>query len=344
MNCSDATAPGRWSEIPRALTLLAVLTLAACGSDGSPASPSSPSPPATTAGSTYLAQVLAAMQANSINHHTIDWTSFRQTVNQAAPNPQTITDTYPAISVALGLLGDHHSYFVKPDGSYILNSNPYPPCSDADAPTPTVPSSIGYVRVVAFVGSSSSNEAMAFAVGLQSQIALQDSRGVDGWIIDVRGNSGGSMYPMITGVGPLLGDGTAGAFIDADNKTTLWAYANGAASLGGSTLIQVPAPYTMLKPSPRVAVLTDCHTASSGEATVISFRRRPNTRSFGTPTRGLSTANGGFSMSDGGNLVLTTATMADRNLTPFGGQVVPDETIGSTPGTVERAIQWIRSF
>jgi carboxyl-terminal processing protease len=49
----------------------------------------------------------------------------------------------------------------------------------------------------------------------------------------------------------------------------------------------VKAPYKLVVPSPRVAVLTDTGVASSGEA--IAFRGRPNTRSFGTPTCGLST-------------------------------------------------------
>jgi serine/threonine protein phosphatase PrpC len=49
--------------------------------------------------------------------------------------------------------------------------------------------------------------------------------------------------------------------------------------------------------------------ASSGEAVVISFRGRPNARSFGTPTYGASTAHQGFTLSDGGTLVLVADGM-----------------------------------
>ena len=71
-------------------------------------------------------------------------------------------------------------------------------------------------------------------------------------------------------------------------------------------------PYRLRRESPRVAVLFDGATASSGEAVVVAFQRRADTRSFGTVTCGLSTANEAYTMSDGASLLLTVAVMADR--------------------------------
>ena len=78
-----------------------------------------------------------------------------------------------------------------------------------------------------------------------------------------------------------------------------------------------------------------------GEASVIAFRGRPNTRSFGTPTGGLSTANRSIQLSDGAWLYLTVAVMADRNLTRYGGPVGPDEVLSDPTQTVQRAIEWL---
>ena len=86
-------------------------------------------------------------------------------------------------------------------------------------------------------------------------------------------------------------------------------------------------PYTLKRPAPRVAVLSDNRIASSGEATLIAFLRRPNTRSFGQPTCGLSTANATYPLSDSATLTLTTSVMADRAKTPFGDSIPPDEVI-----------------
>ena len=49
----------------------------------------------------------------------------------------------------------------------------------------------------------------------------------------------------------------------------------------------VSPPYVLRRQQPRVAVLSNVGIASSGEATLIAFRQRANTRSFGQPTCGL---------------------------------------------------------
>jgi C-terminal processing protease CtpA/Prc len=91
-----------------------------------------------------------------------------------------------------------------------------------------------------------------------------------------------------------------------------------------------------------VAVLTDGSVASSGEAIVIAFRARADTRSFGTPTCGLSTGVQGFPLSDGATLFLAVSVMADRTRTAYGAQVTPDEIVPDAAQAVERAVAWLR--
>jgi carboxyl-terminal processing protease len=90
---------------------------------------------------------------------------------------------------------------------------------------------------------------------------------------------------MLSGVEPILGEGLWGYFIDPDNNSYAW---------GKNTVlnIKVNYPYTLQKPNPKVIVLTDEVTASSGEA--IAFKGRPNTKSFDRPTCGVLMANQGF--------------------------------------------------
>jgi len=105
----------------------------------------------------------------------------------------------------------------------------------------------------------------------------------------------------------------------------------------------VTAPYRVRREQPRLAVLSDNGIASSGEATLIAFRRRPNTRSFGEATCGLSTSNATYTLSDGGILTLTTAVMADRLKTPFGDSIPPDEVFTDQGQAVQRAIAWLQT-
>jgi len=142
---------------------------------------------------------------------------------------------------------------------------------------------------------------------------------------------------LIAGFGPILGEGTAGYFVDPDGKESFWGYFNGA-----TTGMKVTNPYTLQKINPKVAVLTDQATASSGEAITIAFRGRNNTRSFGLPTCGISTSNQGFSLTDGSTLLLTVSTMADRTKKLYGKSVVPDVVESNQQVYVQQAINWLK--
>ncbi len=138
--------------------------------------------------------------------------------------------------------------------------------------------------------------------------------------------------------------GTAGHFIDPTGFTSAWGYRDGGSWAGSGTVVhQVSGPYRLRRERPRVAVLTDNLIASSGEAVVVAFRQRPDTRSFGTPTCGLSTANTQYRLSDGATLTLTISVMADRTRTKYGDSIVPDEVITDPGETLRRAIAWLTS-
>jgi C-terminal processing protease CtpA/Prc len=164
-----------------------------------------------------------------------------------------------------------------------------------------------------------------------------------GWIVDLRSNGGGNMWPMVAGLGPILGEGPLGYFIGPTGVETLWEYRNGASTSGGFVVSTVSPPYVLRRQQPRVAVLSDVGIASSGEATLIAFRLRPNPRSFGQPTCGLSTANSTSTLSGGATFTITTSVMADRAKNRFGDSIAPDEVISDPSQAIQRAIEWLQT-
>jgi len=65
------------------------------------------------------------------------------------------------------------------------------------------------------------------------------------------------------------------------------------------------------------------------------------------PTAGLSTANGTFSLPDGGAIFLTTAIEVDRTGHRFGEKIDPDQRVDSDSteagdAVVEAAKRWLR--
>ena len=323
--------------------LAVVLLLTACVACGGERTPTTPSPPASgglsAAVRTYLDQLLDIMQANSINRLTIDWNATRNEVFATAGAAQSIAEALPAIRAAIARLADGHTSYRTPDGVFLFV--PRRSCSGSGGPASGgLPSNVGYVSVSAFSGTTA--EATAFADAIQDRIRTADRDELAGWIVDLRGNGGGNMWPMIAGVGPIVGEGVLGFFIGPTGETAEWAYRDGAAWSAGGVAQRVSAPYRLRREQPRVAVLSDNAVASSGEATLIAFRQRPNTRSFGVGSCGLSTANRTFTLSDGATLALTTSVMADRTRARYGDTVIPDEVIADRDQLIARAVAWLQ--
>ncbi len=322
----------------RTIAALAAL-LMACSASDSPTAPTDPVD-SLSAGALYMKAMVSIMQAHSINRRTIDWGSFRTQVLRAVPPGASVSAAFPAIKVALTLLDDHHSFYTSAGGATISGS-PLGCSAPAVTGVPATGADVGYVRVTAFTGTSA--QALAFTDAIQSAIKAADSPQVRGWIVDLRGNSGGNMWPMIAGVGPILGTGTAGYFIDPDGAATSWGYTGAACQMNGAVMQAPSAPHTLTSPSPRVAVLIDQRVGSAGEAVAVAFKQRPNTRFFGTATCGVSTANVDFRLSDGALLHLTASVMADRTQQRYGGPLHPDEVMADTSAVVPRAAAWLRA-
>ena len=140
------------------------------------------------------------------------------------------------------------------------------------------------------------------------------------------------MWPMLAGLGPLLGEGVCGAFHNAGGTKMSWFYRGRKAGYEGSEDWSYPkvadTPY-QVQGNPRVAVLIDGETASSGEAAAIAFRGRPHTRFFGEHTLGASTNNTNFLLPDGANMILTVGVLVDRDGDEYEEGLAPDATTPS---------------
>ncbi|MFD2783868.1 S41 family peptidase [Hymenobacter rubripertinctus] len=310
---------------------LLFFVFASCSADSAERKPPSP------AVREYLEEVVGIMQANFINRATINWVVFKQNLLAQASGAQTIEQAYPAVEFAVVALGDKHTQFY---GARPVKGLEMPPANQPPLyPDEPVPGDIGYIRIPWVVGSQEKLD--AYIATVQAHIKALDKPALKGWIVDLRGNMGGNMWPMLVGAGPILGDDTLGYCIDANNTKTAWRYEKGKALLDGDIQAETANYYTLKSANPVVAVLTDTLTASSGEAVAVAFKARKHTRSFGTGTCGVSTSRSHFYLSDGSVILLTTAVFADRRLVRYGHSLAPDVSLRPID-VVPRAIRWIR--
>ena len=281
--------------------------------------------PISDEASAYLEEALDIIQRNSLHRHTIDWELLRKSTFDVAQHAQTPADTYGAIRYALVRLGDHHSHFNTPVRvAEVVQST----ASDSPAPrSKLLLDKLGFIALEGFA-SPSPEEESKYATTVQELIRDLDEQEPCGWIVDLRENNGGNMWAMLAGLGPILGEGEVGAFVDPDGYQTIWSYRDGQAMSGEYVSAEVNGQaYELKEASPPVAVLTGTVTASAGEAVAVAFRGRPNTRSFGLYTGGQSTANTVFPLSDGAWIVLTVAVYADRTGQTYGDRIYPDELV-----------------
>lgn len=212
---------------------------------------------------------------------------------------------------------------------------------DVDMTPPNL-TDVGYINIESF-SATSNEESQKYANSIQETIAKYDNKDLKGWIIDLRNNRGGNMWPMISGVGPLLTGYTHGYFVNADKIVSAWGYNNGSANYNNKPLVSVEKPYTLKSLDSPIAVLSSNRVASSGEALMISFKKQSNVRFFGSNSCGASTSNQTFKLSNGDYLVLTTSIMLDRDKAPYGKQVSVDVSVRDED-VIGVAKKWIEEY
>jgi len=266
----------------------------------------------------------------------IDWPDYRANVLKYGKNDKTIDDAHKTIKYALSLLHDGHSIFVS-------SKDMKKEYSDTSTKKITsivseYTSEIGYIKIPGFIGNERLEK--AFASRIQDLIRGLEKQKISGWIIDLRGNTGGNMWPMLLGIGPILGDGIAGYFVNDKKDFNMWGYAEGKTFDGGSIISKIDSAYQLKNKNKKIAVLINNSTASSGEAIAVAFKGLPKTRFFGDRTRGQTTGNSTIFLSDSSMIALMTVVFADRNKVIYGIPIIPDE-IAKDVDAKELAIKWI---
>ena len=211
----------------------------------------------------------------------------------------------------------------------------------------------GLVRVPGF-HSNDAESKVAFADTLQQQLLRLEADDVRGWIVDLRGNDGGNMAPMLAGLEPMFDRDTLGFLVDVDGEREAWGRGSTFRESEGDEYVQ---PTTLVDLPRRlpIAVLFGPRTGSSGEIVILSFVGNAQTRSFGQPSMGLTTGNGEFELPDGSFMYIASTRMADRSGRVYVGPVSPDVmvTAPSSPeatraqpsgdAVVDAAISWLQT-
>lgn len=278
------------------------------------------------------------IKSNSILRNTVDWKPIDETFEKKIKSAQSLHDTMHCFVTVLEKLNDVHSQIYLNNRYY----GHYPSFDDTtlswlrplndkansltnQVHTELFPNKIAYVRVPSFQVYDQL-QINNYAQSLFDSICKLAVVNAKGFIIDLRLNGGGNIYPMLSGLSPLLGNNTIGFETDINgNIARVWEIKNGNFIIGGYQTTEVMAkPASKLEGMP-VVVLIGPVTKSSGSMTAIAFKKRPNTICIGEPTAdGYTTSSGYFQFAPNLTLNFATNFVADRDKTIYKSSVKPD--------------------
>jgi carboxyl-terminal processing protease len=288
-----------------------------------------------------LAEVSAIIKKNSIHSGSMDWSAIGKEIGSLHWTENDSINyglVFRFFIAKLREVGDRHSHFyTKSVSNYVKTQVPV-----LQPNGQYLEKGIGLIKVP--YCSADQVNGIDFANKIRSEIQKIDtSHKITGWVVDLRHNTGGNMWPMLAGLNALMDDGTVGYFIyPTSKKERSWISKNGRITLP----IGKVDTYKIRDTKVKIAVLIDSMTASSGEMTAISFIGLPNVKVFGQPSAGLTTGNTSFKLSDGTTLNLATVYVADRTKKPYLSVITPDVVVNANPAevsdiTVSTAKQWL---
>ena len=267
----------------------------------------------------YIKKAVRLMDKHGLFAEGPAWEEARAAA--LAARPATKEEAYEVTRQALKVAGGKHSFI-----SMVERQQQSAAEDSVTAPSVTLlEDGIALVTIPAFSGQSR-EENLRYARAVLD--ALPET--LPGAVIDLRGNTGGTMYPMIAAVHRFL----------PDDKILRFKSRKFTQPITKDVILRNVGLEARPPLSCPVAILTDGNTASSGEATLLCFRGLENARTFGTPTAGYASANAPYPMPDGSQLVLTTSCDMART-----GEIFCDDPIAPdavTDHPLEEALAWLR--
>lgn len=295
----------------------------------------------------YLDSALNILESRHVLADEINWEKTRQATFLAARNADSISTAHSVLRKTLASLpGNHNSLMVPKEldgksGGSVDEASP-------NGLEPIVSLNDGYllIELPGLHAESGSAVANAYVHSVLDGMDRADNASICKAILDLRGNTGGNMWPMLAAASPLFGTDDIGAHVRGNEKSKWWAR-NGTSGITDNGKRKVRFELGAKRNLPDlsempVAVLYGQATSSSGEAVAIAFKGRPRTRSFGDSTGGLTSANVAVRLEDGARLVFPVAWSADRNGKVYRGSVAADEWIPAHGDAVLQAARdWL---
>jgi len=275
----------------------------------------------------------------------LNWSEIENKVKDSIPKFKNNNDVHLGLEYVIEQLNDDHSFFVRgnnPNNFWTNDSIEVPKIHHE-----ILEKGIGYLKIPGFGGNDSLNSNYASNIR-KVLLEIDKTKDLFGWIIDLRGNSGGRLGMFQLGLAPLYKDSIIGYSVNNKSKYLQHKLSNNTYYYGEKKAFffqnKVKFEDTLINKNKPIAILINKKTASMGEFTAQSFKSQKNTMLFGTKTSGLTTDLQTYRFSPSGAVLgFSTAFTCDENKNAIHGVIVPDVKCESEQ-SLSLAVNWIKAL
>ncbi len=267
----------------------------------------------------FASEVFVIIENNSIEKTCFKTSSFRKSVfDEIERNKYSTEDELmKEVIETLQSCGDRHSFYSNRKQTAKKKSKE---TKHQFPDSKIIKEKFGYLSLPAFT-SLSSDLKKHYTDTLRTQIERLDKQyKIEGWIVDLRDNTGGNMWPMIAGLNPLIKDNTVGYFTYDNGKSSKWK----SRSKRPQGVAKPTNTYKCENLNNKIAVILNNRTSSSGEMTAISLIGLDRVKTFGKETAGYTSVNSSYNLSNKAMLFLATGYSQNRNKITYKNTITPD--------------------
>ncbi len=320
-----------------------------------------------------LDSIIITAKIHSIYRNDVNWPKLEERVYAKFNDSDSINSVINPIQYLLGELGDYHGFLVINGKQYWTNTKKTRSVNydynsikhkekqdrivsmlieNKEVKTKVILDSIAYVEIPFFLnnqGIDSINN--NYVMKLRKAICDLSKINPKGYIIDLRRNLGGTVYPMISGIGELLQNlELGGTTIDNKNYEEKWELKNGNFFFGENSLSNIPEIECQISTeNTPIVILIGRYTASSGEVVASALKGQKNIKLIGEQTAGYTTTNSWFSIYNNVSLNPSVSFYMSKDKTVHKDGVFPDIEVNESLNVdnmfsgkvMNKAIEWI---
>ncbi|MEO9132785.1 MAG: S41 family peptidase [Sphingomonas sp.] len=291
----------------------------------------------------YLDQAIAILRTHHINSAKADWPRLIAEAHAEIAGAKTPSETYSAIRDLIGELGVKHTVFLPPPTQAQIEAaakaGPSGVVAGTEMPTSSLlDGRVGAVRLPGLDTFSPGGDERAKTYPRLLRAALEqfDKAPLCGWIVDLRNDTGGNMWPMLAGLDPLLGSSPFGFFVSTGRAAQPWIRTpDGIAPMVMQAGQSAAPAFALTHAAAPLAVLIGPRTTSSGEMTALALIGRPGVRTFGGNSGGFLSGNSVEPLPDGAHIAVTEVLVRDRTGKDYSDTIHPD--VATDPNGAEQA-------